>query len=240
MMPALNEEQALPFVLHDLATLQTAGVVHEVIVVDNGSHDRSAEIARSANATVLHEPQRGYGAACLCGIAHLRPEPPDVLVFMDADRSDDAREIPSLVQPILAGDADLVIGSRTLGQRERGALTPQARFGNWLATRLIRWQYGFQYTDLGPFRAVRFAALEQLGMRDRDFGWTVEMQVRALQHGLRVVEVPVSYRRRIGRSKISGTVSGSVKAGVKILSTLWKLRASDTPGNKRRAHQPSR
>ena len=230
MMPALNEADALPFVLRELATLRATGVLREVVVVDNGSRDRTADIASAGGATVLHEPQRGYGAACLRGIAHLRPDPPDVLVFMDADRSDDAGEIPALLQPILAGSADLVIGSRTLGRRQPGALTPQARFGNWLATRLIRWRWGFPYTDLGPFRAVRFAALEQLGMRDRDFGWTVEMQVRALQHGLRVAEVPVSYRKRIGRSKISGTVSGSVKAGVKILSTLWMLRGRRAAG----------
>ena len=230
MMPALNEADALPFVLRDLATLRATGVLREVVVVDNGSRDRTADIASAGGATVLHEPQRGYGAACLRGIAHLRPDPPDVLVFMDADRSDDAGEIPALLQPILAGSADLVIGSRTLGRRQPGALTPQARFGNWLATRLIRWRWGFPYTDLGPFRAVRFAALEQLGMRDRDFGWTVEMQVRALQHGLRVAEVPVSYRKRIGKSKISGTVSGSLKAGVKILATLWTLRGRRPAG----------
>jgi glycosyltransferase involved in cell wall biosynthesis len=229
IMPALDEEAALPRVLADLTPYYRRGIgapplLDEVVLVDNGSRDRTAHLARAAGVTVLHEPQRGYGAACQRALAELRRRPADLVVFMDADHSDDAGDLPRLVRPILAGEADLVIGSRTRGAHEPGALLPQARFGNWLATGCIRRLYGFQYTDLGPFRAVRGAALERLGLRDRDYGWTVEMQVRALQEGLRVVEVPVAYRRRVGRSKISGTVIGSVRAGMKILSTLWRLR----------------
>ena len=228
VIPALDEEQALPALLQGLA-LHRPSLLDEIIVVDNGSRDRTAVIAREAGATVLHEPQRGYGAACLRALAHLRAAPPDIVVFMDADRSDDPGDLPALLQPILNGDCDLVIGSRTRGIADPGALLPQARFGNWLATGIIRWRYGFRYTDLGPYRAVRFAALERLHMRDRDFGWTVEMQVRALQEGLRITEVPVRYHRRVGRSKISGTVTGSVRAGMKILATLWRLRRRTRP-----------
>lgn len=228
MMPALNEEEALPLVLRDLErTRSTTPPPHvdEVIVVDNGSSDRTREIAERSGATVLLEPKRGYGAACQRAIQHLRNDPPEVLVFMDADHSDDSRDLPALLRPILEMGYDLVIGSRTLGCREPGALFPQARFGNWLATGLIQLRFGFRYTDLGPFRAVRFSTLERMALADQDFGWTVEMQVRALQVGARVTEVPVRYRKRIGRSKISGTVAGSIKAGTKILSTLWRLRS---------------
>jgi glycosyltransferase involved in cell wall biosynthesis len=169
---------------------------------------------------VVREERRGYGSACLRALAALRADPPDAVLFLDADGSDDPSEAPALIAPLAEGRADLVIGSRILGRREPGALTPQARFGNWLATRLIRFFYGARWTDLGPFRAVRWDALERLGMRDPDFGWTVEMQVKAAREGLRGVEVPVRYRRRIGRSKISGTLSGAVRAGVKILGTI--------------------
>jgi glycosyltransferase involved in cell wall biosynthesis len=244
IMPALDEEEALPLVLADLEPLRAripvggrsapasgrddagdSGVLlDEIIVVDNGSSDRTASIARQAGATVLAEPRRGYGAACLRALDYLGGRPADIVVFMDADRSDDASEIPALVRPIVEKGYDLVVGSRTAGRREPGALLPQARFGNWLATGWIRRCYGFRYTDLGPFRAVRVAALERLRLRDPDFGWTFEMQVRALQCGLRVVEVPVRYRKRVGRSKISGTILGSVRAGAKILVTMWRMR----------------
>jgi hypothetical protein len=143
---------------------------------------------------------------------------------MDADASDDASDLPALLGPILSGRHDFVVGSRTLGNPERGALLPQARFGNWLATGWIRHRYGFRYTDLGPFRAIRWDGLERLRMADRDWGWTIEMQVRALQEGLRVLEVPVHYRKRVGHSKISGTLVGSARAGRKILATMWRLR----------------
>jgi len=231
VMPALDEEEPLPLVFADLESLRrdrpagsVNGVIGEIVLVDNGSRDRTASIARAAGATVLREDARGYGVACLRALAHLRREPPDIVLFMDADRSDDAQDIRALLRPLLAGEADLVIGSRTRGVHEPGALLPQARFGNWLATGWIRLWYGFQYTDLGPFRAIRWDGLEKLAMRDRDWGWTLEMQVRALQEGLRVVEVPVRYRRRVGTSKISGTLLGSYRAGKKILWMMWTLR----------------
>ena len=220
IIPAHNEERSLPMVLDAIP----AGLVEEVVVVDNASTDRTADAARSRGATILFEPRRGYGAACLRGLEHLRTRRPEVVVFLDADYSDHPEEMPGLLEAIARGGADLVIGSRVLGTRERGALLPQARAGNWLATRLIRMLYGGRFTDLGPFRAVRFEALLALGMADRDFGWTAEMQVKALRRGLRVLEVPVSYRRRIGASKITGTVSGTVKAGAKILWTIGRNR----------------
>jgi glycosyltransferase involved in cell wall biosynthesis len=226
VMPALDEEQSLPLVLADLAGWRQgpSALLAEVIVVDNGSRDRTSEIAQEAGATLLRQSRRGYGAACQKALEYLRESPPGVVVFMDADRSDDASEVPALLAPIQNDGYDLVIGSRTLGEHEPGALLPQARFGNWLATGWIRHQYGFRYTDLGPFRAIRWAALERLNMQDQDWGWTLEMQVRALQEGLRVREVPVRYRRRVGKSKISGTLLGSARAGRKILSTMWELR----------------
>ncbi len=211
IIPALNEEQAIAKVLRAIPA-DTA----EVIVVDNGSTDATAETARSLGATVVCEPRRGYGAACLRGMAALPPDTA-IVVFLDGDFSDHPEEMGRLTDPIKSGNADLVIGSRALGRREKGALLPVAIFGNWLTTRLVRLGWGFAYTDLGPFRAIRYASLKELGMADPDFGWTVEMQVKAVNQGLRVSERPVSYRKRIGVSKISGTVMGSWKAGKKIL-----------------------
>lgn len=222
ILPALDEERSIGAVLAALPP----GVVRETVVVDNGSADGTAEIARAAGATVLHEPQRGYGRACLTGLEHVaaQAQPPDVVAFLDADFSDHPEELPDVLAPIMAGAADLVIGSRVLGQRagrvERGALLPQARVGNALACALIRARWGVRFTDLGPFRAMRWPALRDLGMADETFGWTVEMQVRAVRAGLRTAEVPVSYRRRVGVSKITGTVSGTVRAGAKILTTI--------------------
>lgn len=220
IIPALNEEQSIGRVVSALPRW-----VDDVIVVDNGSTDRTAEIARAHGARVVGEPVRGYGMACLSGIAAL--EDPDIVVFMDGDFSDDPEDMSLLVDPIISGEADLVIGSRTRGQREPGSLTPQARFGNWLACVLIRLFWNITYTDLGPFRAIRASRLKRLGMRDRDYGWTVEMQIKAAREGLRVREVPVSYRRRIGESKVSGTLKGALAAGVKILSTIF-LAAVDS------------
>jgi len=214
IIPALNEAASIGEVLADIPRW-----VDEVVVVDNGSTDNTAQIAAQAGARVVSEPRRGYGQACLTGLAALGAC--DVVVFLDGDYSDHPDQMHRLAEPIVRGEADLVIGSRVLGRRERGALTIQARFGNWLACRLIRLFWKVRYTDLGPFRAVRYTALKQLGMRDRDYGWTVEMQIQAAQHGLRIREVPVSYRRRIGKSKISGTVSGIIGAGTKILSTIF-------------------
>ncbi len=221
IVPALDEEEALPGVLGELAATR----VRRVIVVDNGSSDRTIDVARAGGAVVVEERHRGYGAACLAGIAAARTMEPraDVLVFLDADGSDDPAELERLLAPIADGGADFVIGSRVLpgAHVERGALSPQARTGNLVATLLIRALYGVAQTDLGPYRAIRFSALERLDMRDRDWGWTAEMQVKAIRRGLVVAEVPTSWRRRRGgRSKISGTVKGVIGAGYKILTTI--------------------
>ncbi|HRG33451.1 MAG: glycosyltransferase family 2 protein [Saprospiraceae bacterium] len=221
--PALNEEKAIASVIRDIPK----GLIRHFIVCDNGSFDRTAEIARSMGALVIHEPERGYGAACLKGIAYLKDLPidkqPDIVVFIDADYSDFPEEIPELVRPILEGKADLVIGSRVLGNADRGSLTFVQRFGNALATLLIRLIYGYQFTDLGPFRAIRFKTLLELGMKDRNFGWTVEMQIRAAKLKISATEIPVNYKNRIGKSKVSGTVKGSILAGYKIIYTIFKL-----------------
>ncbi len=219
VIPALNEETSLPLVLRDLPR----HLVDDVVVVDNGSEDRTAEVARSSGARVVSEPQRGYGAACQRGLTEIAQSPqgpPDVVVFLDADYSDHPEELPHLVQPILDDRFDLVLGSRLAGKREPGAMPPQSVWGNRLACWLMRLLFGVRYTDLGPFRAIRWTALERLGLCDRNYGWTVEMQVKAARAGLRILEVPVSYRRRIGTSKISGTVCGTFLAGTKILFLL--------------------
>lgn len=216
VIPALDEAASIALVIGALP----ADRVRRVVVADNGSRDGTAEVARAAGAEVVQAARRGYGSACLAALAHLRADPPSAVAFVDADFSDHPDELSRLLQPLDRGDADLVIGSRTLGQRERGALLPQARAGNLVACVLIRLLYGHRYTDLGPFRAIRWEALERLEMSDPNFGWTAEMQVKALQRGLRVAEVPVSYRRRIGASKITGTVKGTVLAGLKILTTV--------------------
>ena len=222
IIPAFNEEKSIVHVLADIP----AGLVREVIVVDNKSSDRTGEVARAAGATVLREERPGYGHACLRGMAHCfgRPaaEQPDILVFLDGDYSDYPEQMPALVAPLLRGEADLVIGSRALGQREAGAMLPQQIFGNWLATTLLRYRYGVRFTDLGPFRAIRAGALQALHMEDKTYGWTVEMQLKAAQQRLRTTEVPVRYRRRIGTSKVSGTVRGTLGAGYKILWTIFR------------------
>jgi glycosyltransferase involved in cell wall biosynthesis len=213
-----------------LAALAATSAIRRVVVVDNGSRDGTAQVARAAGAEVVAEPRRGYGAACLAGLAHLGAQPPDAVVFLDGDGSDDAGDLPSLLAPLAAGTADLVLGSRTAGTREPGALSPQQRFGNALATGLIHVLWRRRFTDLGPFRAIGYPALVALGMRDRDYGWTVEMQIKALRRGLRIVEVPVRYRRRRGgRSKVSRTLRGTVGAGWKILATIarYGLAATD-------------
>lgn len=216
IIPALNEQDALPLVLRDIPRPP----VRRVIVADNGSTDRTAEVALKNGAEVVHEPERGYGAACLKALAHLAADPPDIVVFLDGDYSDHPDELLSLIDPIRAGDADMVVGSRTRGRQERGALSPQQRAGNAVACGALRLMYGVRYTDLGPFRAIRWGALRALGMQDRNYGWTIEMQIKAAQRGITYREVPVSYRQRIGVSKVSGTVRGSVSAGAKI---LWLL-----------------
>jgi glycosyltransferase involved in cell wall biosynthesis len=240
VIPALNEEASLPLVLADLDRLRepTGGApaapwLRRIVVADNGSTDGTARVAREGGAVVVRAPRPGYGSACLAGLAWLRAnDPPEVVAFVDADYSDHPEELPRVVGPLLAGEADLVIGSRVLGERERGALLPQARAGNLVACLLIRLLYGHRYTDLGPFRAARWAALERLGMADPDFGWTAEMQVKALRRRLRVAEVPVSYRKRVGVSKITGTVRGTVLAGTKILWTVLRHGGGGAPGGR--------
>ena len=222
IIPAFNEEEAVGHVVRDIPT----ELVREVVVVNNASSDRTRQRAEEAGATVLDQPLRGYGNACLLGIAHLRDKErrPDVVVFLDGDHSDHPEELPRLLAPIAEDQADLVIGSRALGTREAGSMTPQQVFGNRLACTLMRWLYGVHYTDLGPFRAIRWEALEHLGMEDRNYGWTVEMQVKAARQRLPYAEVPVDYRRRIGFSKVSGTVKGTIMAGYKIIATILKYR----------------
>jgi glycosyltransferase involved in cell wall biosynthesis len=220
IVPARDEERSLPKVLAEIPR----NLVGDVLVVDNGSRDRTSEVARASGATVLSEPRAGYGQACLTGIAHLAKEAPDVVVFIDGDYSDRAAEMADLVKPLFEDRADFVVGSRVLGRRERGALAPHARWGNRLATGLIHLFFGYRFTDLGPFRAIRYETLLALDMRDRDYGWTAEMQAKAARAGVRAVEVPVSYHRRIGRSKITGTVKGTVMAGYKILTTIVRVR----------------
>lgn len=219
IIPALDEELAIGPLLDEV----DRSLIQQIVVGDNGSRDATAAVARSKGADVVHVAERGYGAACAGALSQIANNA-EIVVFMDADGSDDPAEIPLLLAPILENRADLVIGSRALGRIEPGALTPQQRFGNWLATRLIRLIYKHRYTDLGPFRAIRRDLLDRIAMQDRRYGWTVEMQIRALQAGARVAEVPVRYRRRVGRSKISGTVSGVIKAGWWILYTIWKYR----------------
>jgi glycosyltransferase involved in cell wall biosynthesis len=213
IIPAYNEAKAIGSVLGDVPSW-----VDCIVVADNGSADGTGDVAGRAGAQVVRIEERGYGAACLGGLAAL-PES-DIVVFLDGDYSDYPDEMQMLVDPIVAGRAAMVIGSRVAGEAEAGALTPQQRFGNWLATHLVRMIWGVPYTDLGPFRAIRRVALDELGMGDRTFGWTVEMQIKAAQRGLATMERPVRYRKRIGTSKISGTVQGSLKAGVRILSLI--------------------
>ncbi len=223
IIPAYNEEASIGLVVAEI----DRALVRDVIVCDNNSTDRTAAVGADAGAIIVEEPRAGYGSACLRGMAYVaaRPEAewPDVIVFLDGDHSDYPEEMADLVRPIVEDGMDLVIGSRATGHLEPGSMTPQQLFGNWLATNLIRLIYGYRFTDLGPFRAVRYSALKKMKMRDPDFGWTVEMQVRAAKMQLRCTEIPVRYRKRIGTSKISGTIRGTVLAGHKILWTIFKM-----------------
>ncbi len=218
IIPVLNEEESLPLVLEAIPP----DLVHEIIVVDNGSTDRSAEVARLAGATVIHEPHRGYGAACLRGIA--ATDGHEIIVFLDGDYSDYPEDMRDLLLPVIAGETDMVIGSRMITLESRRALLPQARFGNQLAAVLMRLLFGIRCTDLGPFRVIRRSALLALEMQDKDFGWTVEMQLRAHLRKIRVSELPVRYRKRVGVSKITGTLSGTLRASYKILKTIFGYR----------------
>lgn len=254
-MPALDEEQALPLVLAELPRDR----IDRLVVVDNGSRDRTPEVAREGGAEVVSEPVKGYGQACLAGIAQLQRAsgesgsgadpaggaplgPNDVIAFCDADRSDFPEDLRAVVAPILAGEADFAIGSRILGGADMSALLPQAWFGNRLACGLMRLFFGARYSDLGPMRAIRCDALEHLAMGDRDFGWTVEMQLKAHTADLVTVEVPVRYRPRIGRSKITGTIAGTVGAGIKIVGWIlsWRLRLIRPSGRIPKYRSPAR
>ena len=221
VIPAFNEEGCVAKVVSDI----DKNLVRHVVVVNNNSTDNTAKIAEQAGAIVLHEKKQGYGAACLKGIRYLNDleTPPDLIGFMDADYSDHPEELITLVDPILNEDMDMVIGSRNTGEREAGSMTPQQLFGNWLATFLIRIIYRVRFTDLGPFRVIKRSSLEELEMIDQTYGWTVEMQVKAIKKKLSFKEVPVSYRKRgAGKSKVAGTLKGTILAGYKIISTIIK------------------
>ncbi|MEM6358526.1 MAG: glycosyltransferase family 2 protein [Bacteroidota bacterium] len=220
IIPAFNEQNGVGSVIRDIPK----HLVKEIIVVNNASTDETERVAESAGATVLREEIKGYGRACLKGINYVSDsvDKADIIVFIDADYSDYPEEIEKLMAPIISDKADLVIGSRALGNLEKGSMTPQQVFGNWLATRLIKLFYNIKFTDLGPFRAIKYNKLIELGMVDTTYGWTVEMQVKAAKKKFNCVEVPVTYRRRIGFSKISGTVKGTIMAGYKILWTIFK------------------
>lgn len=231
IIPVLNEEDSIGLVLADLPA------VGRVVVVDNGSTDSTAARALACGAHMVREDQRGYGAACLCGLAEVErlraagEIDPHIIVFLDGDYSDHPEELVDVIAPIRRGDAELVIGSRLKGKMQAGAMPPQSRYGNKLACGLMRLLFGARYTDLGPFRAIRRDSLQQLQMVDENFGWTVEMQIKAVKRKLRTVEVPVSYRRRVGVSKISGTVSGTIRAGYKILYLIARYGLFDRSGS---------
>lgn len=221
IIPAFNEENAVGKVIAEIPKQ----LVDEVIVVNNNSTDQTSEAALKEGAIVLFEATKGYGIACLKGIDYLkntRQKTTDIVVFLDADYSDYPEQMIEMVKPIQENKADLVIGSRALGKREGGSMTVPQVFGNWLATSLMKWFYGAKFTDLGPFRAIRYDSLLALDMQDKTYGWTVEMQVKALQQKMRCEEMPVDYRNRIGFSKISGTVKGTIMAGYKIITTIFK------------------
>ncbi len=224
IIPAFNEEESIGLVLGEMPW----EILTEVIVVSNGSTDQTEEVAEAAGAVVLQEPQKGYGKACLKGLEYLATKEgkdiPDVVVFIDGDYSDYPQEMKMLCAPILNGEAEMVIGSRATGEREKGSMMPQQIFGNWLATSMIRWMYGVNYTDLGPFRAIKYSALREIAMIDENFGWTVEMQVKAAKKGIPFKELPVRYRKRVGVSKVTGTIYGTVMAGYKIIYTILKYR----------------
>lgn len=216
IIPAYNEEESLPKVIKDIPDF-----VDQIIVANNGSTDKTAEVALNAGAIVVTENERGYGAACLKAIEFIKDKNFDIVVFLDGDYSDHPEEMLSVVEPIIKDNCDLVIGSRMIGKREEGAMLPQAIFGNWLATFLIKLFWNYKFTDLGPFRAIKYDSLIKLNMVDRNYGWTVEMQIKAAKQKMKTAEVPVSYRKRIGKSKVTGTIKGTVKASVKILYLIF-------------------
>ncbi|MGB5529941.1 MAG: glycosyltransferase family 2 protein [Ignavibacteriaceae bacterium] len=216
IIPAFNEEESLPKVIKDIPDF-----VDEIIVVNNGSSDNTSEVAEKNGATVLTENEKGYGAACLKAIDYIKEKNYEIVAFLDADYSDYPEEMNLVIEPIVKDNYDLVIGSRMIGNREKGAMLPQAIFGNWLASFLIKLFWDYKFTDLGPFRSIRFASLQKLNMIDRNFGWTVEMQIKAAKQKMKTTEVPVSYRKRIGQSKVTGTLKGTIKASSKILWLIF-------------------
>ena len=217
IIPAYNEEQSIPKVIGDIP----ADIADEIVVVNNNSTDGTARAAAHAGATVLLETYQGYGAACLTGIDFCRKKGYELIVFLDGDYSDFPEEMRTLVEPIEKGECDFVLGSRVLGRREKGALQIQSRLGSIFAGILIKIFWGVKYTDLGPFRAIRFDKLEELRMSDKWYGWTIEMQIKAAEKGFRIKEIPVSYRKRIGKSKVTGTIKGTVMASIIILKTIF-------------------
>ncbi len=221
VIPAYNEETSIGHVINDIPK----DIVRDIVVISNASTDNTEQVASDAGATVLIENQKGYGAACLKGLSYLKDkgkDTPDIVVFLDGDYSDYPEEMRNIIQPILHDNYEMVIGSRALGNKEKGAMMPQQIFGNWLATTLIKLFYGVRFTDLGPFRAITWEALDKIKMEDTNFGWTVEMQVKAARLDIRSTEVPVNYKARIGVSKVSGTLYGTVMAGYKIIYTIFK------------------
>lgn len=219
IIPAFNEEKSIAKVIAEIPDF-----VEEIVVVNNNSTDQTAQTATKAGATVLTEKSKGYGYACLKGIDYLsqKNKTPDILVFLDGDFSDFPQELKKVIQPILEDSADFVVGARVKELRERGSLTPQQVFGNWLACFLMRILYQSSFTDLGPFRAIRWSTLEELQMSDKTYGWTIEMQLKVLRQKITYQEVPVSYKKRIGVSKVSGTVKGTIFAGMKIIGWIFK------------------
>ena len=223
IIPAFNEEDSIAKVVTSIPHS-----VNEIIVVNNNSNDNTAINAKKAKATVLDEPRKGYGYACLKGMEYIEKQDikPDIIVFLDGDYSDFPEELTKIVEPIQKNNIDFVIGARIKRLREKGSMTPQQIFGNWLATFLMKLFFGATFTDLGPFRAIKYKKLVALAMEDKTYGWTVEMQLKVLKKKLTYVEIPVKYRNRIGVSKVSGTVKGSIMAGIKILSWIFKYSFS--------------
>ena len=221
IIPAFNEEDSLPKVINDIP-----GWVDFIVVGNNNSTDNTEQVAINHGAHVVKEVEKGYGAACLKAMDFITDKSIDIVVFLDGDYSDYPEEMDRVIAPILKEDMDMVIGSRMIGSREQGAMLPQALFGNWLASFLIKLFWNYKFTDLGPFRAIKYSSLMNLKMEDRNFGWTVEMQIKAAKHKMKCTEVPVSYRKRIGKSKVTGTLKGTFNASVKILYLIFKSALS--------------
>jgi glycosyltransferase involved in cell wall biosynthesis len=219
IIPAYNEQESIGKVIAEIPE-----IVNEIIVVSNNSSDDTEMVAKNAGATVLKENQKGYGYACLLGMDHIAKNAPDtdIVVFLDGDYSDYPEELLLLIKPIIEDKVDMVIGARVAHLRLPNSMTPQQVFGNWLATFLMKIFFGAKFTDLGPFRAIKYQKLLDLKMEDKTYGWTVEMQLKAIKQNLSYVEVPVRYRKRIGVSKVSGTIKGTIMAGVKILGWIFK------------------